>query len=357
MNFNTVTIRKILILAANPQDTSPQQLAQEVRDIEEGLKRSQQRDQFSIQQRWAVSPRDIQRAMLDINPQIIHFSGQGAKQEGLIFADDTGTDKLVSPEALAGLFRLFPYVECVILNGCFSEGQPQAISQHIKYVIGISQELNRQAAIEFSIGFYDALGAGRNVEFAYEIGCSAIPLAGFNLNPQPNLFIKETPPASIPVRPENNQLADNNQAIEIFFSYAHEDEKLRNELAKHLKLLERQKVISSWYDRDITAGDDWKQEIQQHLQTAQVILLLISADFLASDFCWGVELAQAMTRHENKQALVIPVILREVDWQGAPFGKLQALPKNAKPVTNWSNQDQAFTDIARGIRKAVEKFK
>ena len=148
-----------------------------------------------------------------------------------------------------------------------------------------------------------------------------------------------------------------NQAIEVFFSYAHEDEELRDELAKHLKLLERQKVISAWYDRDISAGDDWKQEIEQRLNSADVILLLISADFLASDFCWGVELKRAMERHETVQARVIPIILREVDWKGAPFGKLQALPKNAEPVTNWANSDQAFADIARGIRKAVSELK
>ena len=144
------------------------------------------------------------------------------------------------------------------------------------------------------------------------------------------------------------------KSIEVFFSYAHEDEKLRDELAKHLKLLQWQKVISTWYDREISAGDEWKQEIEKRLNSADVILLLISADFLASDFCWGVELKRAMERHEAGEAHVIPIILREVDWKGATFGKLQALPKNAKPVNNWASRDMAFADIARGIRKAVE---
>lgn len=142
--------------------------------------------------------------------------------------------------------------------------------------------------------------------------------------------------------------------IEVFFSYAHEDEKLRDELAKHLKLLQRQGVISAWHDRQIIAGTEWGSEIDENLETAQVILLLVSADFLASDYCYDVELKRAMERHEAKEARVIPIILREVDWHGAPFGKLQALPKNAEPVTNWQNLDQAFADIARGIRRAVE---
>ncbi len=166
----------------------------------------------------------------------------------------------------------------------------------------------------------------------------------------------ETIPESESVQPEPPTFSSENQGIEVFFSYAHEDEKLRDELAKHLKLLERQGVITAWHDRQITAGTEWSGQIDEHLESAKVILLLISADFLASDYCYDVELKRAMERHEAKTARVIPVIMREVDWKGASFGKLQALPKNALPVTNWSNLDQAFTDIARGIRKAVEEL-
>ena len=145
------------------------------------------------------------------------------------------------------------------------------------------------------------------------------------------------------------------QLIEVFFSYAHEDEKLRNELAKHLTLLERQEVIGSWHDREITAGTEWRGQIEQHLESAQVILLLISSSFLASDYCYDIELKRAMERHRAGSARVIPIILRAVDWQGTEFAELQALPASGKPVTSWDNLDEAFTDIAKGIRKAVEK--
>ncbi len=167
--------------------------------------------------------------------------------------------------------------------------------------------------------------------------------------------LPSTEAASQSVKPELTS-DSGNQALSVFFSYAHEDEKLRDELAKHLKLLERQGAITAWYDREITAGTEWKDQIDEHLESAKVILLLVSADFLASDYCYDVELKRAMERHEAKSARVIPVILREVDWQGASFGKLQALPNNAEPVTNWSNSDQAFADIARGIRRAVEEL-
>lgn len=145
-----------------------------------------------------------------------------------------------------------------------------------------------------------------------------------------------------------------NGAIEVFFSYAHKDEGLRNELAKHLALLEHQKVIASWYDRQIPAGNEWAGDIDTHLQTAHIILLLVSADFLASNYCYDIELQQAMARHKTGEARVIPIILRAVDWHSAIFGKLQALPKDGRPVTSWANQDEAFTDVAHGIRVVAE---
>ncbi|WP_248277542.1 CHAT domain-containing protein [Brasilonema sp. UFV-L1] len=171
--------QKILILAANPKGTTPLRLDEEVREIDAGLKRALHRDQFFLEQKWAVRPRDIQRAMLDINPQIIHFSGHGTGDEGLVFEDETGSAKLVDGEALAGLFELFAeQIECVVLNGCYSEVQANAIAQHINYVIGMSKAIGDRAAIEFAVGFYDALGAGKPVEFAYKFGCAAIRLAG-----------------------------------------------------------------------------------------------------------------------------------------------------------------------------------
>jgi hypothetical protein len=146
-------------------------------------------------------------------------------------------------------------------------------------------------------------------------------------------------------------------SIEVFFSYSHRDEELRDEMAKHLTILKRQGVITTWHDREITAGTEWAGAIDAHMNSAQVILLLISPDFLASDYCWDIELKRAMERHEAREARVIPVILRPVDnWSKAPFGKLQAFPTNGKPVTTWSNRDEAFANVAQAIRKAVQEL-
>ena len=359
-------MRKILILAANPKGTSQLRLDEEMREVDEGLKRSQHRDEFELVQKLAVRPRDIQRAMLDVEPQIIHFSGHSAEEEGLIFEDELGRPKFVTGEALARLFELFAdQIECVVLNNCYSESQAEAIAQHIPYVIGMKQAIGNKAAITFAVGFYDALGAGRPLEFAYKFGCSAISLEGIAEHLTPVLLKKAVGPEAVSLSGASSQPANpeppvgsSNQAIEVFFSYAHEDEQLRDKLAKQLKILERQGVIAAWYDRDISAGAEWANQIDQHLETAKVILLLVSDDFVASDYCYDTEMKRAMERHSTGEARVIPVILRRVDnWQSAPFGRLKALPKDAKPVTSWDNLDEAFADVARGIRKVVEQLK
>ena len=122
--------------------------------------------------------------------------------------------------------------------------------------------------------------------------------------------------------------------IEIFCCYAREDQELLRNLQKHLMPLQRQGLITIWSDTDINAGATWEEEIDKHLNTAHIILLLVSPDFMASEYCYSKEMKQAMQRHERGEARVIPIILRPTYWKGAPFDKLQALPANARPVTD-----------------------
>ncbi len=424
MTLSVQEPRTILLIATNPKDTARLRLDQELRDIAEGLRRSQRREQFHLEQRLAVRPRDLQRALLDVNPQIVHFSGHGTGDAGLLFEDESGDAKAIAGPALAALFALFAdQVQCVVLNGCYSQVQAQTIAQHIPWVIGMGQEIGDRAAIEFAVGFYDALGSGRSIEFAYQLGCSALQLAGIAEPLIPVLLKGESVQASAPTVPEattpittapshifniagstitnltgagsihyqeaakpmppqkaipplseasepeaiapSQAIGDPKpggaapsapQQVEVFFSYSHRDEALRDEMAKHLSILKRQGVITAWYDRDIEAGTEWAREINDHLNSAQVILLLISPDFIASDYCFDIEMKRAMERHAAKEACVIPVILRPVDWGGAPFSKLQAFPKDAKPVTSWANQDEAFVSVAQGIRRAIERL-
>ena len=145
--------------------------------------------------------------------------------------------------------------------------------------------------------------------------------------------------------------------VRVFYSYAHEDEALRDKLETHLSLLQRQGIIQAWHDREITAGRAWKDAIDQNLEAAELILLLISPDFLHSDYCYDIEMQRALARHEAGEAWVLPIHLRPVDWQGAPFARLQALPTDARPVTEWADPDQAFRNIAQGIRQVAQAIR
>ena len=133
----------------------------------------------------------------------------------------------------------------------------------------------------------------------------------------------------------------------VFMSYSHTDEELRKELEKHLAGLRRQGVISSWHDRRIGPGEEIHGEISAHLDAADIILLLVSADFLASDYCYDVEMTRAMERHKQGTARVIPVILRPCDWQEAPFGSLKACPTDGKPVVKHTSLDDGFLEVAQ----------
>jgi TIR domain len=144
--------------------------------------------------------------------------------------------------------------------------------------------------------------------------------------------------------------------IKVFYSYAHEDEGFCEQLEKHLSSLRHQGLIEEWHDRMIFAGTDWEHDIDRHLNSSSLILLLISPDFMQSKYCMGVEVKRAMELHESGEAYVVPIILKPVDWEGAPFAKLQVLPATAKPISTWDNQDDAFLNVSRGIRKYIENL-
>jgi len=144
--------------------------------------------------------------------------------------------------------------------------------------------------------------------------------------------------------------------VKIFFCYAREDEALLNKLKAHLKPLQRQKLIDFWHDRDISAGTEWEKAIKEQLNTAQIILLLVSPDFMDSEYCYSIEMKRALERREQGEVEVIPIILRHVYWQGEPLGKLQALPADGMPVTDshWHTLDVAFSSVTLEIKKVAE---
>ena len=141
----------------------------------------------------------------------------------------------------------------------------------------------------------------------------------------------------------------------VFFSYSHDDEPHRDQPEKHLALLKRQGLIQAWHDRRISAGNDFADAIDQELERAEIVLLLVSSSFLASDYCYSREMERAMERQEAGLARVIPVIVRQCDWHTAPFGRLNAIPRDGKAVSTWANHDEAYAEVARQIRAIVQQ--
>src|SRR5947209_9791837 len=153
----------------------------------------------------------------------------------------------------------------------------------------------------------------------------------------------------------HEQQGNTGAPLSVFIAYAHEDDSLRQQLETHLSLLRRQGLISEWHDGEILPGAEWNREIDEQLEGASIILLLISADFLASDYCYDKEMKRALERHQRGEARVIPIILRPCDWHTSPFAYLQCLPRGGKAVTTWQNQDEAFLTIAEELRQIIER--
>ena len=167
---------KILFFSSNPLNESRLKVDKEAREIEEGIRRANLRDNFEFKIKLATRPKDLSRAVLDESPNILHFSGHGSKN-GIALEDDNGNSNLVTTDGISDLFGLFKEtITCVILNSCYSESQAKSIVNHIQYVIGMTEAVPDQTAIEFAISFYDAIGAGKDIEFSFNYAVKNIKL-------------------------------------------------------------------------------------------------------------------------------------------------------------------------------------
>jgi hypothetical protein len=189
----------ILFLSAEPTDTVRLRLGEEVREIQERLQLAKSRDNFILHQKFSIRPIDISQALLDSNPNIVHFSGHGTAKGEICVEDKTGKMYPIEPEALSSLFEQFAdQINCVILNACYSEIQAQSIGKHVEYVIGMKKSISDRAAIAFSVGFYQALGASRNIEDSYKLGCVQMRIEGIDEHLTPILIKKHTANTPIP---------------------------------------------------------------------------------------------------------------------------------------------------------------
>jgi internalin A len=144
--------------------------------------------------------------------------------------------------------------------------------------------------------------------------------------------------------------------IRLFYSYSHKDERLRDDLETHLKILERLGLVESWHDRRINPGDEFARSIDDNLRRADIVLLLVSANFIASDYCWEKEMTLALERHAEGQTVVIPIILHACNWKKAPFGRLNALPQDGRPISQWRPKANAWENISAQIQRVIENL-
>lgn len=345
--------KRILFLTANPTDAAQLCLGKEIGEVRDKLLGTQTRENFDLKQQRVTKMQDLRQAIFEHKPQIVHFSGCGTT-EGLTLEDDDGQLKLVSADALSGFFRLLAnQVECVVLSGCYSRAQAEAISEHIKYVIGTEKGISDKSAINFSAGFYQTLGDGLSIEKVFELATVAIQMQNTSENPTPILRVRADAKRAAAITPA----ITDNEPIEIFYSYSHRDERLRQRLETHLAALRQRNIIKGWSDRKIAAGEEWAKEIDERLNSAQIILLLVSPDFIASHYCYNIEMERAIERHEKGEARVVPVILSPCDWHDLPFAKLQSLPTDGNPITSTRNRNDAFYNVALGIKTLIERMK
>jgi hypothetical protein len=309
-----IATKKILILAANPKDTSKLRLDEEVRAIKQRLRQAKERDTFVVESEWAVRTGDIQQALFDFEPQIVHFCGHGVGEEGLAFENDAGQAKLVTAAALAGLFKLFKsQVDCVVLNACYSEVQATAIAKHIPYVVGMKQEIWDTAAISFADGFYGALGAGRSFEDAYEFGCNRIHLEEIPEHLTPVLKAKRkkrTPPKPTPKGQPTS--GERQQAIassaRVFISYRTKDPdlSLAQEIYAALNAAGHDAFLAG---ESIRLGEDWSARIDRELERCDYFLLLLSPQSATSEMVTE-EVRHAKQLHDTRRErkpIILPV--------------------------------------------------
>lgn len=371
-------------------------------------------------QTWQDLQRAMRGGPWHIFHFIGHGGFDANTDEGLIaLKETTGTVRYLSASHLGRLLADHRSLGLVVLNSCegargsehniFSSTASILVRRGIPAVLAMQYEITDRAAIELSRAFYEALADGMPVDMAVSEARKAISLGVANTvewgtpvlymrSPDGVLFdiaqksisanVALVRPSIIPTEHEDgiasfdpgftgaveqaNQVKPSDpvapaplsslnttvpaKSVEIFYSYAHEDERLRKKLETHLSLLKQEGLITGWYDREIRAGVEWAHEIEAHLRSAHIILLLVSPDFMASSYCYSIEMKRALERHDANEARVIPIILRPTDWKRAPFSKLQVLPSNSRPISRWPDRDEAFLNVAQDIRKAVDEL-
>ena len=331
--------------------------------------RERARGSFKLTARWSVSAEDLRRLLKKQEPDVVHVLSPGVHPDTrMLMLDRGGRVENVSAAAFVEIFDL-PKSKAptlVVLNTCRSLKHAEAIAPYVGAVVGIKDVIYDHVAIEFATNFYNSLADGLSVAEAFQKGQQAIAQVAPQQVDEPVLLTGTADPSNITFapltpRPPSIRLgavsASKSKAAKVFCSYCHDDEKYRAQLEKHLALFSQQDAIHVWHDRKIVPGTNWQMEIDKNLEAADVVLLLVSSDFMASKYCTGIEMKRALERQGDGSARVVPILIRACYLQGAPFASLQWLPTGSKPVKNWRDRDQAWTNVAQGIQTVVATLK
>lgn len=346
--------KTILFLASSPSDKARLRLDIEQREIQADLQRSKFRNEFDFKSQPALRFQDLIHTLRETKPWAVHFSGHGDGDLGLVLEDTNGKTLHLDNEILNQIFALLKnHTQCVLLNACYSEQQAKQIAQHIPYVVGMNKAIPDNIGIQFAQQFYAGLGAGETVENAFN--WAKIAVMGMNkLDANIPVLYKHgqliTPATTIPST-ELPQTPNTMTPIKAFVSYAHKDAEHLPHLTAALSPLVRTNKLVLWTDHNIEVGSDWEQTIMQQLNEADIVICLVSADFIASNFCYTQEFETALESHKQGTKIIIPIRLRTCAYEDLPLGKIQGTP--AKWIASSTNKDESWTEAVNAIKKVI----
>lgn len=365
---------KVLFFSADPLSISPGggprlHLDEEVRQIQQRVRAAEHRDQLDFEFHLVTRFQDLRRALLVACPQVVHFSGYGSK-DGLILLDSDEVARSVSAAEFADLFQLFrDSIRLVVLNASYSMAQARAIAEVVGCAIGMADPISDSGAITFGAALYQAIASGQRIPTAFDFARTILSLeypAEVNC---PQLAIRsglkraQLSLLSLPggagrdVQPVRPRKSTSPVRSTIFISYSHKDRKWLERLQVHLKPLERKGLIAAWADTKIKPGTDWRAEIELALDSARVAILLISADFMASDYIATNELPPLLEAAGAAGATIFPLILSSCRFAREPnLAKFQAVNDPARPVDSLTRakQEAVFDRLSEAIEQVLQ---
>jgi hypothetical protein len=341
----------ILFLAANPGDTTPLSLDEEVRAIETMLRTAEHRDAFAFVSRWAARADDLQQQLLEQRPVIVHFSGHGELGSGLILAGDRDSQHSVSPAALAGLLRVLrDRIRVVSFNACHSLELAEAVAQEIECVIGMGDAISDEAARVFAASFYRGLGFGRSVGEAFELGRAALLLEGISEDRTPQLLTRPG------VDPRTVHVLEPAVAAKprVALIAAEDDAAWLKKLQMHLRPLARTAGFEVWDPSKVAAGTRWREAVAEGFAGAQAVVVIVSPSLLADEE-FESRLPELLARARANSVSLLPLIVSAHAVGSTGLDSYQALNNPAAPLDamNAAEQGKVLVAAAEQIAASV----